>query len=340
MNDQELLSKYIEDTYKAIEQFAEWGDKLARTPDGKMVSFPAMLAPEYSSTFIDIDMMLPMRARAKKMGTKILNKIHVVDLLKQDNRVVGAVGFDIVNGRFHIFKAKATVLANGSCGYKVRRFWSAGTGDGVAAAYRAGAEMRNAEYGNLYGHTVYQETDSGMVGSDFLVNALGENLSQKYMPDSGPTGVFLPVKLAIGLEKEVAEGRGPIYFEPPSRCLRSRSDPGLPKLGEWKKLMEAKEKKYGLSPDMKHEIAVPLHGETSCIKVDHEMKTSLEGLWAIGDTSYAGSAVAGAVASPPGVCPGSGIMYAVISAGWAAPSAARYVSEAPRLISALERRRD
>ena len=24
--------------------------------------------------------------------------------------------------------------------------------------------MRNAEYGNLYGHTVYQDTDSGMVG--------------------------------------------------------------------------------------------------------------------------------------------------------------------------------
>ena len=58
------------------------------------------------------------------------------------------------------------------------------------------------------------------------------------------------------------------------------------------------------------------------------MRTSLEGLWAIGDTSYAGSAVAGAVASPPGVTPGSGIMYAVISAGWAGPSAARYAAGA------------
>jgi len=73
---------------------------------------------------------------------------------------------------------------------------------------------------------------------------------------------------------------------------------------------------------------VPLHGETSCIKVDHDMKTSLDGLWAIGDTSYAGSALAGAVASPPGVCPGSGIMFAVISAGWAGASVADYVSAA------------
>jgi len=328
LNDQELLSKYVHSSYKAIEQFAEWGAKLARTPDDKLVTNRAFWAPEWSTTFIDIDLMLPMRARARKMGTKILNKINVIELVKQDNRVVGAVGFDIVNGRFHIFKAKATVLANGSCGYKVRRFWVAGTGDGIAAAYRAGAEMRNAEYGNLYGHTVFQETDSGMVGSAFLVNALGENLPKKYLPDTGPAGVFLPVKLAIGLEKEVDEGRGPIYFEPPSSAPPPGLHTDLPKLGEWQKRLEAKERKYGLSPDVKHEIGVPLHGETSCIKVDHEMKTSLEGLWAIGDTSYAGSALAGAVASPPGVTPGSGIMYAVISAVWAALSTAGYVAKA------------
>ena len=128
---------------------------------------------------------------------------------------MGAVGFDIVTGQFRVFKSKATILANGSCGYKVRRFWVAGTGDGIAAAFRAGAEMRNAEYGNLYGHTVYQDTDSGMVGSAFLVNARGENMLQKYMPNAGPAGVFLPVKLAVGMEKEIAEGRGPIYFAPP-----------------------------------------------------------------------------------------------------------------------------
>jgi succinate dehydrogenase / fumarate reductase flavoprotein subunit len=328
LNDQELLYKYITSTYGAIQQFAEWGDRLARTPEGKMVSFSAMFAPELSSTFIDIDLMLPMRSRAKKLGTKIINKIHVVDLLKQDDRVVGAAGFNIIDGSMHIFKAKATILANGSCGYKVRRYWTASTGDGIAAAYRAGAEMRNAEYGNLYGHTVFQATDSGMVGSDFLVNSLGENLSQKYMPNKGPAGVFLPVKLAIGLEKEVAEGRGPIYFEPPKGGPPFRGfDIDLPKLGKWHEKMSAKEKEHGLAPDEKHEIGVPMHGETSCIKVDHEMRTSVEGLWAIGDTSYAGSALAGAVASPPGVCPGSGIMFAVVSAAWAGASAAKYVAE-------------
>jgi succinate dehydrogenase/fumarate reductase flavoprotein subunit len=60
------------------------------------------------------------------------------------------------------------------------------------------------------------------------------------------------------------------------------------------------------------------------------MRTTLKGLWAIGDTSYAGSAVAGAVCSPPGITPGSGIMFAVVSAGWAGTSAARYVKDIPK----------
>lgn len=301
LNDQELLAKYINSSYKAIQEFEEWGAKLAKTPDGKMVITPAFWAPEWSTTYIDIDLMLPIRNKARKMGVKFLNKIHVVDLLKKPNKIIGAVGFDIITGKFHIFNAKATVLANGSCGYKVRRFWIAGTGDGIAAAYRAEAEMRNAEYGNLYGHTVWQDTDSGMVGHQFLVNALGENMPKKYLPDEGPAGVFLPVQLAVGLEKEVAEGRGPIYFAPPPGNPPYVMRTNLPKLNDWQKRTAEKEQKYGLPPDIRREIGVPLHGETSCIKVDHEMKTSLEGLWAIGDTSYAGSAVAGAVASPRGL---------------------------------------
>ena len=101
---------------------------------------------------------------------------------------------------------------------------------------------------------------------------------------------------------------------------------GLPKLGDWNRRMREKEQKYGGPPSPKRAIAVPFHGELSCVKVDHDMRTTLEGLWAIGDTSYAGSSVAGAIASPPGVTPGSGIMFAVVSAGWGGPSAARYAA--------------
>ena len=326
LNDQDLLAKYIQSSWNAIDDFDSWGVKFARTPDGNILAIPNNFAPELSMTFIDIDFMLPIRARARKLGVKFIDKVHIVDLLKQGDKVVGAAGFNIVNGNYYVLKSKATILANGSCGYKVRRFWVAGTGDGIAAAYRAGAEMRNAEYGNLYGHTVYQDTDGGMVGHQFLFNSQGENLAKKYLPDSGPTGVFLPAPLAVGLEKEVAEGRGPIRFTPPPAGSGGFPKMDLPKINDWSQRMAEKEAKYGLPPGSEREIAIPLHGETSCIKVDHEMRTTLEGLWAIGDTSYAGSAVAGAVCSPPGITPGAGILFAVISGTWAGPSAARYAA--------------
>jgi hypothetical protein len=47
-------------------------------------------------------------------------------------RYCGAVGFSVYNGDLYIFKAKATVIATGFCGY------ARGDGDGIA--YRAGAD--------------------------------------------------------------------------------------------------------------------------------------------------------------------------------------------------------
>ena len=328
LNNQQLLTKYVQETYRAVAQLGEWGVALGRGQDGSLLSLPNPFALEYSMGLIDIDLMLSIRARALDLKTRILNKIHVTDLVKQGDRIVGAVGFNILTGRFYTIKAKATVLANGSCGYKVRRYWVAGTGDGVAAAFRAGAEMRNAEYGNLYGHVVYQDTDSGMVDSTTLVNAQGEGLLSKYVSNTGPSGVFVPVELALGLEKEVLEGRGPIYSAPAASTGGGETTmgAGLPKITDWMQRMAAKEAKYGLPLDAKRALALPLHAETSCIKVDQEMKTSVEGLWAIGDTCHAGSSVAGAMAAPPGVSPGSGIMFAVISAAWAGPSAAQYAA--------------
>ena len=71
-----------------------------------------------------------------------------------------------------------------------------------------------------------------------------------------------------------------------------------------------------------------LNAELSPIRVDHEMKTSLAGLWATGDTSLMGSGCVGAVFAPPALIRGIGLGNSVQSALRAAPSAARFASEA------------
>jgi succinate dehydrogenase / fumarate reductase flavoprotein subunit len=332
LNDQELLYAYAWEMQRGMEQLAAWGVNVSRTADGKLDLFA-----RYSNTLshglwgiagADLDMMLPLRAQARKAGIKLLNKVHVVDLLKQGDRVVGAVGFDINDGRFFILKAKAMIMANGGGSYKIRRMWAAASGDGIAAAYRAGAEMRNAEFGNAYHHVSAKDTDEG-VDTRFLFNARGEELSQRYGDET--TSAEIPIPLILAMESETGEGRGPIFedlsWRHPDRARGGGAgsrDWKRPRAERWHARLAAKEQKYGPHRGPKREVTVYLHGELTPIKVDHDMKTTLKGLYAIGDASYEGSAMAGAVPAPRGGLGGSGLGFALFSALRGGPSAARF----------------
>jgi succinate dehydrogenase/fumarate reductase flavoprotein subunit len=154
--------------------------------------------------------MQPMRAKAEKLGVRLLDKTQIVELLKKDDRVAGAVGFNILDGRFSIFNAKSTILANGDCDFGVMRMWANACGDGIAAAYNAGAEMRNAEFGNFY-DVVNKGTGIPIVfGFSSLYNAQGENISGKYIQGPQPD---IPISIILGMGKEIMAGRGPIYID-------------------------------------------------------------------------------------------------------------------------------
>jgi len=332
LNDQELLYSYARESFGALKQLTEWGVRLAQDAEGNLqtVRHPAGL---WSGTGIDRDMLFPLRTRAEELGAKILNKVQVVELLKQGDRVAGAVGFDITDGRFYILKAKATILANGGCNYRVKRLWASGCGDGIAAAYRAGAEMRNAEFGNFFDvdrKDIDFPTPSGAYA--FLSNRSGENLSERYVTRQEPD---TPISVILGMEKEVMEGRGPIYLDPSKTQWDPTKPPpffagrwGMPKVIEFWKLQASKQLKYGPSPSPKVEVTAALNAELSPVRVDHEMKTSLAGLWAIGDICYQGSAWAGAVPAPPGRLRGSGVMNTLFTSLRGAPHAARFAAEA------------
>ena len=345
LNDQELLRDYATNALHTIEKIAEWGVAMPRDAKGnieltKVYQPPAFLPEHWSYVCVDSNMMVSLRNTARKKGVKILNKIQVVDLLTKDGRIVGAVGFNIIDGKFYIFKAKATVLANGLCGPRDGLF-AASTGEGIAAAYRAGAEMRNAEFGSMVGFMAREGyTSAGVyyvisftydaMSYDRLTNAKGETLSERYnkkMP--GPD--FL-----LDIEKEINAGRGPIYInveesmrKTQKQILKTKEDWPRKKFTSLENRHVAKVLKYARNPVPRAEgelFASP--GMCSPVKVDHNMKTTLEGLWAIGDTSYNGSAMSGAVVSPNGGMCGSGLGNAIFSAIKGAPSAAKYAAEA------------
>jgi succinate dehydrogenase/fumarate reductase flavoprotein subunit len=326
LNDQDLLHALAKESYGLVEKLDTWGVKVARDAEGKPQTTKGF-GPKWSIVGIDLNILIPLRKKARKMGAKMLNKIQVVDLLTQNRRVVGAVGFNIIDGRFYIFKAKSTLLANGSCNYKVERMWSAANGDGIAAAYRAGAEMRNAEFGNFY-DILIKDQDSPAVGSQaFIYNANGDQLVKLYGAENEPD---IALATILGMEKEINEGKGPLVIDIAGWQGRFASRPRWerPHWDAFYGRSRKKMSKYGPPPVDKPEVTFSFHAELSPVKVDHNMKTTLEGLWAIGDTSYGGSALAGAVFAPPARMRGTGLLNAVFSAMRGGPSAARSIPEA------------
>ena len=80
----------------------------------------------------------------------------------------------------------------------------------------------------------------------------------------------------------------------------------------WNRLMY-KEERTNVDKRFEPEVIPQFIGEFAAVKVDHDMKTTLDGLWAVGDTSRSGAGWAGAVPAP-GRMRGSGLMWAAVSA--------------------------
>jgi succinate dehydrogenase/fumarate reductase flavoprotein subunit len=190
--------------------------------------------------------------------------------------------------------------------------------------------MRNAEFGNFF-EIHWIENDGTIYDYTAFFNAAGENISQRYMPEPYPD---IPIGLLLGMEKETIEGRGPIVVDL-SLVQLARAD--YQSLWVWKNrphsdrfhaCQDSKVLKYGPPRTTRPEVIPALNAELTPIRVDHDMKTSLGGLWAIGDTSSEGAAWAGAVYAPRSAVGGSGLMFAVLSALRGGPPAARFASKA------------
>jgi succinate dehydrogenase/fumarate reductase flavoprotein subunit len=335
LNDQDLLYDMARESYGAAKKLADWGVKVLKTPGGELDVSPLPFG--WSMAAADLDMMRHLRAKAVKIGVKTVDKTQIVGLLKTDGCVTGAAGFDLLDGHFNVFNGKATILANGDCDFGVMRMWANATGDGIAAAYNAGAEMRNAEFANFY-DVINKATGIPVVfGFNYLYNARGENISSKYIEGPQPD---IPISIILGMEKEVMEGRGPIYIDM-VEYAKSFEDSSF---ARWerphsKAFMEremAKAHQYGPVPAKRVEVSLGFTGELSAVRVDHDMKTTVPGLWAIGDTSYAGSAWAGATEAPPGRLRGSGLMNAVLAALMAGPSVSKYVGESVPCVADMD----
>ncbi len=97
-----------------------------------------------------------LRDKAIACGVRILDRMMISELLEQDGRIVGAVGFNTISGDLYVVKAGATILATGSSSLKAGTYpVFSHTGDGEVMAYKVGARIVNKEF--MYGVSYFRE---------------------------------------------------------------------------------------------------------------------------------------------------------------------------------------
>lgn len=312
LGDQELLKQYVAMNNELIDRLEAWG-----------VLIPKKRIPTGPMTYIigvDLNITLQVRRKAEKLGVKIIDKVTISDLLTTGERIAGAVGYSLLDGTFYVIEAGAVILATGSQNYRVAPMWSSGRGDGIAAAYRAGAQMRNPEFGNfaqLYKVNSHREV---VFGENHMCNALGENITKNFrrFPEAD-----ISASAVREWYEQMSAGKGPIYLKMDSEghdLMHIWDRPyGVP---FWK---ADHGKSEGLDPEC--EIVPGFVGEQSPVKVGRDMQTTVKGLFAAGDVSYCGSASPGAVPAPPGRNRGSGILHAVFMGIIGGEVAAEYAEQ-------------
>lgn len=221
--DQELMETLFKDTYEILEQYRQWGCEYLTDEEGRIetVGVPQR-GLEHIKLYVTklkgsggLRMVNALVKAIKEEGVESIGRTMLTDLIKdQSGRVIGAVGFNTIDGSFVEVKAKAVLIATGMGGWKSSYMKNPSTGEGIAMAFRAGAEIRNMEFARVWNVPKLfgweGQTTLLPLGARF-VNAKGEDFMKRYSETLG--GNTDPHYSTIGMAMEMRAGRGPIYMD-------------------------------------------------------------------------------------------------------------------------------
>jgi len=252
---EDLLFDMARHVDSAVHQFEEWGMPIMRNP--KTGSY---LREGRWQIMIHGESYKPMVAEAaKKSADKVYNRICVTHLLmdeSKENRVAGAVGFNVRTGNYHVFKSKAVIVGAGgasnifkprSVGEGAGRVWYAPWSSGSAYGLMIGAGAKMTQMENRIVLARFKD-GYGPVGAYFLhlktytCNAYGEEYESKWFPElekmvgKGYLDVeashvsHRPIPTCLrnhAFINEVNAGRGPIHMV----TMEAFQDPHLEEIG-------------------------------------------------------------------------------------------------------------
>ncbi|MGB7437821.1 MAG: fumarate reductase/succinate dehydrogenase flavoprotein subunit [Candidatus Acidiferrum sp.] len=152
LNSWRMAELHAKEAPACVRELEAWGAVFDRTEDGRILqrNFGGHRYPRLAHVGdrTGLEMIRTLQDHDIHLGIDVFMEYTIVTLLKDGDRASGAFGYDRERGRFHVFRAKAVVLATGGIGraYKITSNSWEYTGDGHALAYHAGASLVDMEF--------------------------------------------------------------------------------------------------------------------------------------------------------------------------------------------------
>jgi succinate dehydrogenase / fumarate reductase, flavoprotein subunit len=152
LNNWRMAELHAKEAPECVRELEAWGALFDRTKDGRILqrNFGGHKYPRLAHVGdrTGLEMIRTLQDHGIHCGMEVHMECTVLSLLLDSGRIVGACGYDREKGHFRVWQAKAVVVATGGIGraFKVTSNSWEYTGDGLALAYRAGAELQEMEF--------------------------------------------------------------------------------------------------------------------------------------------------------------------------------------------------
>lgn len=227
----EMISRWVRAMPPMLDVLQGIGVEFVRNPDGSWLRTVGFGQPGNWWVHIKNGQLIKRRLARKirEIGVEVIDYVMVTKLLKQNNRVVGAIGYHVLDGSLCVFRAKSVLLALGNGANRVTtnstgnpfNTWHSPflAGSQYVLAYEAGAKLINLDLKQQATLLPKSFGSAGMNGINSVgaheLNALGERFMAKYHPmmENGPR-----IFQILGTHKELTEGKGPPFHMDMRHC--------------------------------------------------------------------------------------------------------------------------
>ncbi|QTL99063.1 adenylyl-sulfate reductase subunit alpha [Iocasia frigidifontis] len=218
---EDLVLSMAERLNEVVQRVESWGLPIEKDKDGNYISRGRW------NIKINGESLKPIIAnKVIEYGARVINRVLVTNLLLDDGKVVGVMGFGVRTGIFYVVQAKAVIICTGGAagiykpnndGSSHHKIWYSpfNTGAGYAMGIRAGAEMTSLEMRFIALRTKDVIAPTGTLALGFgasQINSRGERFMAARYGHMGAEGAPTPLRV-YGPTQEMKEGRGPVFMD-------------------------------------------------------------------------------------------------------------------------------